>query len=66
MAKLGCMVDGSPGRKVSRWRSVYKSPACRVARLAGGEGSMSLQVAGSPGLQVERFTNKQVSMLTSR
>ena len=40
MAKLGVMVDGSPG--------------CRFARLTGGEVSMSLQVAGSPGCQVSR------------
>ena len=35
MTKLGCMVNGSP--------------SCRVARLAGKEVSVSLQVAGLPG-----------------
>ena len=35
MAKLGYMVDWSPGCKVSRWRSVYESPGCRVAELPG-------------------------------
>ena len=46
------MVDGSRG--------------CQVAGSAGGEVSMGLQAARSPGLLVERFTNRQVDRLMSQ